>query len=79
MKLEASFKLDLEDESGRYLALLKEEDYEFKTKDIKIVIPDKIIDNSFDVKITANSIIDMKIASSAFIKSLEIIEKTSDV
>ena len=77
MKFETDFKLDFDNQTNLYFDLLKEEDYEFKTKDILIDIKKNL--NTLDVNIKCNSVLDMKIGLNAFIKSLEIIEKTLKV
>ena len=77
MKISSKHRLELGELSEIYFKLLKEEDYDFKTKKIKINIEkDK---TSIIADITANSILDLKIADSAFIRSLEVIEKTLSI
>lgn len=74
MKLESSISLNFGDLNNLYYNLLIEEDFDFKTKNIFLNIEKTI--NGILVKITTESILDLKIGSTALIKSLEIIEKT---
>lgn len=68
------FSLDLGKQSETYFNLLSNEDFDFKTKKILINITKS--KNTIEVDISCNSILDLKIANSAIIRSLEIIEKT---
>lgn len=76
MKINTSFELDL-DKIDLFYNLLKEEDYDFKTKDIQM----KINKNNcvVEVDLTCNNVLELKIASSALIKSLEVISKTLQI
>jgi len=76
MKLNFVLDLDFEEENNLYYKLLKNEDFDFKTKDIAIIIAQNSKDNKIKVEFEVNSVIDLKIASTAVIKSLEIINKT---
>lgn len=60
-----------------FASLLLEEDFDFSPRDCRI----SIIENSnrLEIKIDANSFIDFKIAINAFMKSVEIIEKTLEI
>ena len=72
----ATFSFDLEDKTKFFYELLKEEDFDFKTKDILVDVKDE---KNLKIEIVCSSILDLKIASNALIKSLEIIEKTLNV
>lgn len=76
MNYNASFKLEIKD-IDTYHKLLLEEDFDFKTKDINININKN--SSILEVGVESNSLVDLKIANSAIIKSLEIIEKTLNV
>lgn len=73
MKFQSSFQLDVGGLSEIYFTLLKEEDFNFKTKDISILVEKN--NSLVEIIIKANSILDIKIGSTAVIKSLEIIDK----
>ncbi|MFW5704652.1 MAG: hypothetical protein ACOCXG_02305 [Nanoarchaeota archaeon] len=75
--LKASFSLDFGVNSSYFYNVLKDEDFDFKSKDIFFQVCEK--DSSVGVEVRANSILDLKIATSALIKSLEIIQKTLEV
>lgn len=77
MKLESKFSLDFKEKSDIYYRLLLEEDFDFKTKNINIKI--ELKENLVLVFIYTSSILDLKIGTSALIKSLEIIEKTLNI
>ncbi len=74
MKTITEFILDFDKDTQTYYKLLKEEDFDFKTKNININL--NFSSDKLNVKITAPSIIELKIGTNAFIKSLEIIQKT---
>jgi hypothetical protein len=74
MKLINTYNLDFGDESQLFFDLLSEEDFDFKTKDIKINL--NLVNKKIEAGVFANNVIDLKIGNSAFIKSLEIINKT---
>lgn len=78
MNLISSFDLDFKEDNETYYKLLKEEDFDFKTKNINISI-DKTSKDNIKVEIMCDSVIDLKIANSALIKSLEVINKTLKV
>ncbi|MDA3855466.1 MAG: hypothetical protein PF569_04360 [Candidatus Woesearchaeota archaeon] len=75
-KFSSNFKLDFGDLNIFYYNLLIEEDFDFRSKDIKIEINKN---ESLEIDVICNSVTDLKIGVSAFIKSLEIIEKTRNV
>lgn len=73
MNFQSSFQLDIGDLCETYFTLLKEEDFNFKTKDILVIVEKK--NSIVEILIKANSVLDLKIGTTAVIKSLEIIEK----
>lgn len=73
MNFQSSFQLNVGELSGIYFTLLKEEDFDFKTKNISVDIEKK--DTIIEILIKANSLLEIKIGTTAIIKSLEIIEK----
>ena len=77
MKISSKHVLNLGSNTELYFKLLSEEDYDFKTKKIEFDIQKN--DDSIIVNILAGSILDLKIADSAFIRSLEVIDKTLNV
>ena len=77
MKFINTYNLDFGDNSSSILHLLSEEDFDFKTKDIKINL--NLVNKKIEAGVFANNVIDLKIGNSAFIKSLEIINKTLNV
>ena len=77
MKFSNSFHLDFEKNNSIYFKLLKEEDFDFKTKEINIEINEN--KDGIHANIDASSVMELKIGNSAFIKSLEIITKTLNV
>ena len=77
MRLTSNYSFDFEKQSETYYKLLCEEDFDFKTKNITIEVR---LENSLVlVEVRANCVLDLKIATSALIKSLEIIERTLNV
>ena len=76
MSLKSSFCFDFGNLNENYYKLLTEEDFDFKNKDIKLSIN---LTNSLDVELDVGSVLDLKIATSALIKSLEIIDKTLNI
>lgn len=76
MIITTSFDLDL-NHVDLFYNLLKEEDFDFKNKNIKFIITKS--DNKVIVDINCSNILELKIASSALIKSLEIINKTLEI
>ncbi|MFW6026280.1 MAG: hypothetical protein ACOC16_00500 [Nanoarchaeota archaeon] len=73
MRFKSNFYLDFEDSNELYYNLLAQEDFNFRTKNIKINI---LMKNKIEVEVLCDSIIEFKIAHSAIIKSLEVIDKT---
>jgi hypothetical protein len=76
MNVKTNLILDTKD-SDLFYSLLSEEDFDFKTKDILISISrekDLILAN-----IECSSILDLKIATNALVKSLEVINKSLEV
>ena len=78
MNTTSIFFLDFDSKSDLYYSLLLEEDFDFKTKDIKIDI-ERVNKKEVKVSIFTKSVIDMKIAVNAFMKSVEVIDKTLNV
>lgn len=76
MKINTSFELDLKD-IDMFYKLLTEEDFDFKTKEITIDFNKK--NNLVMANINCTNILDLKIASTALIKSLEVITKTLNI
>ena len=74
MKFSSKFLLDVKENNDIYFSLLSEEDFDFKTKKIKIDVSKE--NDAVAVRIDANSVLDLKIATNALIKSLEVIDKT---
>lgn len=77
MRYVSRFSLDLGEQAQIYFNLLSEEDFDFKTKDIKVDVT--LQDLTVNVEILCSSLIDLKIGTSSVIKSLEIIHKTLEV
>ena len=73
-----SFLLNFGSRTNKYFQLLSEEDFDFKTKNIGIDIL-KNDKNTVKVELSCDSLIELKIATTAVIKSLEIIEKTLNI
>jgi len=76
MSLRSSFVFDFGELNQAYYKLLIEEDFDFKTKKINLNIN---LTDSLEIELNVGSILDMKIATNALIKSLEIIDKTLNV
>lgn len=76
MIIKSNLSLNFDSLNDFYFDLLKEEDFDFKTKDINILISKS---DSIDVQILCNSVLEFKIASNALIKSLEVINKTLEI
>lgn len=66
-------------ESDFYYNLLKEEDFDFRNKNIDLTILNDSKNNNLKININTDSLIDLKIANSAVIKSFEIIQKTINI
>ena len=65
---------DFGNNNDLFYRLLCEEDFDFKNKNIQIDV--SLVDKGVLVKTSGSSILDLKIANSSLIKSLEIVEKT---
>ena len=76
MMLKSSFSFDFGNLNEFYYKLLKEEDFNFKNRDISF---DIVLKDSLEFELSVKSVLDMKIATSALIKSLEIIDKTLNI
>ena len=76
MKINTKVSFDFGDMNKFYFDLLSEEDFDFKTKDIGFVVSNN---SKVDVEICCNSVLELKIATTALIKSLEVIGKTLEV
>jgi hypothetical protein len=74
MVQKSSFSLHLGDKIDLYFSLLSDENFDFKTKNILVNLEKQ--NNSIIIDITCENLLDIKIANSAIIRSLEIIEKT---
>lgn len=77
MNVTTQFSFDFGKDTDLFYALLCEEDFDFKTKHISLEIVKNA--NIVHLTIVAQSFIDCKIAVSAVLKSVEIIEKTKHV
>lgn len=75
MNLKFNYCLDFGKRNEDFLKLLLEEDYDFRTKEIFVDIK-KGDSGKVEIECVCGSILDMKIAISAIIKSLEVIDKT---
>ena len=69
--------LDFKEDNKLFFDLLKEENFDFSPKNIGVEI--KFINSKIKIDFHGSSILDLKIASNAVIKSLEIINKTLNV
>ena len=76
MSIKTSFELDFGELNNFYYNLLCEEDFDFKTKEIDLNISKN---NNLEVEISCQSILELKIANNALIKSLETINKTLSI
>ena len=77
MKFSSKFLLDVKENNDIYFNLLSQEDFDFKTKKISIDVSKE--SDVVAVRIDTNSVLDLKIATNALIKSLEVIDKTLKV
>lgn len=73
MSIKTNILLDFKENNDLYYSLLKEEDYDFKTKNIKIDVSKSDV---VSVNVVCDSILDFKIATNSLVKSLEVIDKT---
>jgi hypothetical protein len=76
MSIKTVFKFDFGQLNDFYYNLLCEEDFDFKTKKIDFNIKN---DNNLEVEISCQSVLELKIANNALIKSLETIGKTLSI
>lgn len=74
MKYSIHYSLSLGENLQTFYSLLKEEDFDFKTKNIVVSISKD--DKSLCIKVSCDSLIELKIGTTAVQKSLDIIEKT---
>ncbi len=74
MKFSSKFLLDVKENNDIYFNLLSQEDFDFKTKKITVDVSKE--NDAVAVRIDTNSVLDLKIATNALIKSLEVIDKT---
>ena len=74
MKFSSKFLLDVKENNDIYFSLLSKEDFDFKTKKITIDVSKE--NDAVAVRIDTNSVLDLKIATNALVKSLEVIDKT---
>jgi tyrosine-protein phosphatase YwqE len=74
MKFNVDYSLNLGENLQTFYSLLQEEDFNFKTKNIDVLF--SIINDKLLIQVTCNSLIDLKIGTTAVQKSLDIIEKT---
>ena len=77
MKFSSKFLLDVKGNNDIYFNLLSQEDFDFKTKKITVDVSKE--NDAVAVRIDTNSVLDLKIATNALIKSLEVIDKTLKV
>ena len=76
MSISTSLCFDFGELNDFYFDLLSEEDFDFKTKDISFEILNK---DKLEVNISCESVLELKIATTALIKSLEVIGKTLEL
>ena len=74
MKLSTTYELDFGEKSLFYVNLLKEEDFDFKTKSVVVKISQK--NSKVFIEVFADSLLELKVGTSSVMKSLEIISKT---
>jgi hypothetical protein len=74
MNIISEFTFNFGEQTKTYFKLLEEEDFDFKTKDINFYF--NLDSDKINVKIDAKSILELKIGTTALIKTLEVIEKT---
>ena len=77
MKFTSNFSLDFKEEVEKYFSLLSNEDFDFKSKNILIKIIKK--DTKVELYLECDSILDLKIATSSILRSLEVIKKTLEI
>ena len=74
MKNTATLSFDFEGDAQTYASLLKEEDFDFKNKQISIDVNQN--GSKIEVTLESDSILEFKIGVTALTKSLEVINKT---
>ena len=77
MNIKTEYFFNFENYNNTYYSLLIEEDFNFKNKNILVSI-DKL-ERGFKIQIVTTNLLNLKIASNAVMKSLEIIEKTLNI
>ena len=71
------YDLDFLNNSEFYYKILSQENFNFKTKDIKVSI--KKLKNRVKIVSSVKNILDLKIVTSTISKTLEVIEKTRKI
>ena len=71
------YDLDFLNNSDFYYKILSQENFNFKTKDIKVSI--KKLKNRVKIVSNVKNILDLKIVTSTISKTLEVIEKTRKI
>ena len=71
------YDLDFLNNSDFYYKILSQENFNFKTKDIKVSI--KKLKNRIKIVSNVKNILDLKIVTSTISKTLEVIEKTRKI
>ncbi len=74
--ISATFSFNFGDLNDFYFKLLKEEDFDFKSKQILINIENN---RKLDIGVECSNVLDLKIVTNALIKSIETINKTLNV
>lgn len=74
MKLSTVYELDFGNKSSFFVELLKEEDFDFKTKSVVVNVSLKY--SKVFIEVFADSLLELKVGTSSVMKSLEIISKT---
>jgi len=77
MNFSSNFFLDFGEEAETYFSLLSNEDFDFKTKNILVKVTKE--GPVVSVRLECDCVLDLKIASSSIIRSLEVIKKTISV
>ncbi len=74
MKVTTTIKFEELPGDSQYLKLLKEEDFDFRGRDIKVTLKEPL-----NITLTTDSILNLKIGITSIIKSLEVISKTKKI
>jgi len=77
MNILSTLILNFGENTDTFYSLLLEEDFDFKTKNININFLKN--NDKIEINFQVSKILDLKIASSAVIKSLEVIDKTMQI